>query len=169
MATIDRSILGALTQADSSGDIHVEPLENAGAGALATAAFGTLPGITMEAPTGSDIGIYGKFSIPQDFVGTPLLVIRGMVHEGANVLGFGFQQVPVADNETLDVAFEAEDIASATVSHAAEDMYEEIITITPSAYTAGDEVFFFFYRDDSADTQTGEFSLTGLFLRYNNA
>ena len=46
-------------------------------------------------------------------------------------------------------------------------MYEETIDITPAAaYVAGDEVFGFGYRDDSVDTQTGEFHLTGLFLRY---
>ena len=123
----------------------------------------------MLAPTGVDIGVYGKFNIPQNFVDTPILVIRGVVAEGANILAFGLQQVPVADNETIDVAFEAEDINSETITHTAEDMYEQTITITPSAYNSGEEVFFFFFRDDSVDTQTGEFHLTGLFFRYNDA
>ena len=51
----------------------------------------------------------------------------------------------------------------------AQDMWEGIITITPTAaFVAGDEVFFFFYRDETVDTQTGEFHLTGLFLRYSD-
>ncbi|MEE9586114.1 MAG: hypothetical protein V3W09_04360 [Nitrososphaerales archaeon] len=170
MATHEIPILGAMTAPDSSGDIFFEPLETAMT--LGTATFGSLLGLTMLAPTGSDIGIYGKFNIPQNYVGTPVLVIRGAIAQAASVLAFGLQQIGRDDSEAIDTAFEAEDTASNSdwTGYAAEDIYEETITITPAAaYVAGDEVFFFFYRDDSADTQTGEFHLTGLFLRYNDA
>ncbi len=170
MATHDIPILGAMTAPDSSGDIFFQPLESAMT--LATATFGSLLGMTMLAPTGSDIGVYGKFNIPQNYVGTPVLVIRGALGEAANVLGFGFQQIGRADSEAIDTAFEAEDVASNSTwtGYAAEDIYEETITLTPAAaYVKGDEVFFFCYRDDSVDTQTGEFHLTGLFFRYSDA
>lgn len=170
MATHDLPILGAFTAPDDSGDVYFEPAEVAMT--LGTAAFGTLQVCTIQAPTGSDIGIYGKFNIPQNYVDTPVLVIRGVIAEAANTLAFGFQQISRADSEAVDTAFEAEDTASnaSWSGYAAEDMYEETITITPaSAYVAGDEVFYFFYRDNSVDTQTGEFHLTGLFFRYNDA
>ncbi len=168
MATRDMSILGASTSPDNSGDVFPEPLEQALT--LGTATFGNTLGFTMLAPTGSDIGLYGKFTVPQDYVGTPVMAIKGVVAEGANILGFGCQQVAIADDESVDQAYEAEDIASETVTHTAEDVYEQTITLTPgAAYQPGDEVFFFLYRDDSVDTQTGEFHLTGLFFRYSDA
>ena len=169
MATHEIPILGANTAPDSSGLVYFQPAEVAMT--LGTATFGSLQVCTMSAPAGADIGLNGKFTIPQNYVGTPVLVIRGVIAEAANALAFGLQQVPLADSETIDVAFEAEDVASNSTwtGYAAEDMYEETITITPSAYAAGDEVFFFFYRDDSVDTQTGAFHLTGLFFRYADA
>ena len=169
MATQEIPILGMNTAPDSSGDVFFEPLETALT--LTTAAFGTLLGLTMEFPTGADIGIFGKFTIPQNYSGSPVLVIRGIVTDVDSVLAFGFQQVSRADNETIEVAFEAEDLAEATPSgHSLEDMYEETITITPTAaYVAGDEVFYFFFRDEDQDDSTGDFILTGLFLQYADA
>lgn len=170
MATLDIPILGAMTAPDSSGSVYFEPAEVAMA--LGTAVLDTLLVATMEAPTGADNGIYGKFNIPQNYVGTPVLVIRGVLGEAANVLGFGVQQLSRADSEAFDTALEAEDVASNSswTGYVAEDMYEETITLTPAAaYVAGDEVVFFFYRDDSVDSQTGEFYLTGLFFRYDDA
>jgi hypothetical protein len=170
MATFDLPIINSNASPDDSGLVFFEPLEVAMT--LGTATFGTLMGLTMQAPAGADIGLYGKLTIPQNYVGTPVLVIRGLLGEAANTLAFGLQQIAVADSETGDVAFEAEDVASNATwtGYVAEDMYVDTITITPaSAYAVGDEVFFFFYRDDSVDTQTGEFQLTGLFFRYNDA
>lgn len=168
MATHEKSIKGAFIP-DTSADVFPEPLENALT--LGTAAFGTLPGYTMLAPTGADTGLYGVFKIPQNYAGTPVLVIRGILGEAANTLGFGFQQIARTDSEAVDVAFETEDTASNATwtGYAAEDVYEETITITPAtAFTSDDEVFCFFYRDDSVDTQTGEFHLTDLLFRYSD-
>ena len=169
MATHDIPILGAMTAPDSSGDVFFEPLETALT--LGTAVLGTLLGLTMLAPTGSNIGVYGKFSIPQNYAGTPVLVIRGVIAEAANTLAFGFQQVGHADSDDVNIVLEAEDLAeNATwTGYAANDMYEETITLTPAAsYTVGDEVFFFLFRDEDQDDQTGEFHLTGLFFRYSD-
>lgn len=169
MATHDLPILGASTVPDTSGDVFFEPIEIAIA---TTAANLSMLGVTMQFPTGSDIGLYGKFTIPQNYVGTPVLVIRGILDGNSGTVAFGLQQTGgIADNETSDVVFESEDIASFDSStYSDEDVFEETITITPgSAYVAGDEVHFFFYRDDSVDTTAIELSLTGLFFRYQDA
>lgn len=155
---------------DSSGLVFPEPAE--AAMALGTATYGTLEVTTIQAPSGADVGIYGKFKIPQEYVGTPRIVITGALGEAANTLAFGFQQVAVADIESIDQAFEAEDTVSNAVwtGYAAEDLIELVITLTPAAaYQPGDQVFFFFYRDDSVDTQTGEFHLTDLAFRFADA
>ncbi len=171
MATHEIPILGAFTEPDSSGSVFFEPAEVALT--LGTAALGTLLVCTMQAPGGGgDVGLYGKFNIPQNYNGTPVLVIRGVIGEAANVLGFGITQLGRDDSEAFDTAQEAEDLANNAdwTGYVAEDVYEETIALTPAAaYVAGDEVFFNFYREDGADTQTGEFHLTGLFLRYADA
>lgn len=174
MATHTDPILGFATLPDTSGNVFFEELETA----VATAAANLhMLGFTMPDPGAADEGLYGKFRIPDGYVGTPVLVITGILNgtiSAGLTLAFGLQQTGgIADNETADVAFETEDTASAdpqSSSHADEDMYEETITITPgSAYVAGDEVFFFFYRDGSVDDATFEFNLTGLYFRWNDA
>ncbi len=174
MATHDIPILGFATLPDTVGNMFFQELEIA----VATAAANLhMLGFTMVDPGGTDQGLYGKFNIPQNYSGTPKIVIRGILDgtiSAGLTLGFGFQQTGgIADNETADVAFQAADTASAdpqSSSHADEDMYEETIDLTPTlAYAAGDEVFFFFYRDQTLDDATFDFHLTGLFFRYNDS
>ena len=170
MATHDIPILGAMTVPDNSGTCFFQPLETG----VATAAANLLNLVlTMEFPTGTDLGVYGKFNIPQNYVDTPLLIIRGVIEGVTGVLAFGVECVGgVADSETVDAAFETADLAenSTWTGYADEEMYEETITMTPAAaYVAGDEVFFHFFRDDSQDTTTFDFHVTGLLFRYNDA
>lgn len=171
MATHESPILGAMTCPDNSGKVFFEAMETAMT--LGTATFGSLLCLNMQAPAGAgDCGFYGKFNVPQNYVGTPVLMIRGVLGEAANALGFGIKFINLTHSEAVDVAFDAEDLAnnSTWTGLVAEDLYEETITLTPAAaFVAGDEVFFYFYREDGADTQTGEFYLTGLFFRYSDA
>lgn len=169
MATHEIPILGVFHAPDASGDVFFQTLE--AALTLGTATLGNLGCYTMSAPTGADTGIYGNLVIPQNYAGTPVLVIRGYLGQAANTLAFGFQQKGLSASDSLDQAFEAEDTASNATwtGFAAEDLYEETITITPgSAYSVGDVVNWFFYRDDSVDTQTGEFHIASLAFRYSD-
>jgi len=170
MATHDIPILGFATLPDTTGNVFFEKLETA----VATAAANLdMLGFTMPDPGAADEGLSGKFNIPQNYSGTPVLVIRGILNGTPdNTLGFGFNfTLGRADSETADIAYETDLANNATwTGYADEEMYEETITITPSAaFAAGDEVFFFFYRDGSVDDATFEFNLTGLFFRYNDA
>jgi hypothetical protein len=172
MATHEIPILGSMTAPDATGKVFFEPLETAMS--LGTATLGTLLGITMQAPAGAgDDGLYGNFTVPQNYVGTPVLVIRGYIGEAANSLGFGISYQPaLADSESLEQAFDTEDVVTNATwtGYAAEDLYEETISLTPAAaFVAGDIVNFFFFRDDSGDNQTGEFHLASLALRYSDA
>lgn len=173
MATHEISILGAMTAPDSSGKVFFQPLEVGMA--LGTATLGTLLGMTIQAPAGAgDCGFYGSFVVPQNYVGTPVLVIRGYVEEnpGTNAIAFGISFQPaLADNESLEQAFDTEDVTGAiTTAYTAEDLLVTTITLTPAAaFVAGDVVNFFVYRDDTDDAQTGEFQLSNLSFRYNDA
>lgn len=168
MATFQLPILGAALGLDTSGDIYPSTLNVEMA--LTNAKLQTC--IVMEFPTGSDIGFELAFNIPQNYAGSPVLVIRGVLDgTPANVLAFGAQQLSRADSESVDTAYEAEDLASNSTwtGYADEDMYEETITLTPaSAYVAGDTVLLKFYRDDSVDTTTFNFLLLDLLFQYSD-
>lgn len=126
--------------------------------------------IVMPYPTGSDIGIHGVFTIPQNYVGSPVVVIQ-MVLDGspANTIGFGFQQLTVANSSTIDTAYEAEDTASNATwtGYADEEVYHLTITVTPTAtFTAGNLVFWWLYRDDSVDTTTFNVLAANILFQY---
>lgn len=169
MATLDFSVLNSSLQPDSSGDVFPSPLD-----VLLTL---TNPkrqiAFFMAFPTGSDVALDVDFTIPQNYVGTPILVIQGILDgTPAAILAFGAQQLSRADSESVDVAYEAEDTASNSdwTGYADEDFFVETITLTPSAdYVAGDTILLSFYRDDSVDTSTFDFILTDLRFRFNDA
>lgn len=129
--------------------------------------------IVMPFPNGADIGLMGRFTIPQNYVGTPQIVAK-LIWDGtpANTVGFGMQQVCVTDSETRDVAYEAEDVANIAswTGYADEEGFTLTITLTPTAtYAAGKEVYFYFYSDDSVDTRTVNLLLEDLLFQYADA
>lgn len=129
--------------------------------------------VKMPDPGGNgDHGVEGVFDVPPDYVGSPVLRIRGVLDgiAGTN-LGFGCQMLPLAGDEAFDAAYNTEDTASTDVStETDEDLYEETITLSNAGVAAGDEAFFFFFIDDSvASPYTGNFLLTGLYFEYSDA
>lgn len=132
-----------------------------------------VPVTVLPFPTGSDLGVSLAFRIPETYVDTPALVIRGVINgTPASTFAVGVQQLGRADSEAVDTAYETEDTATNATwtGYADEDEYEISITLTPAAaYVAGDTVYLYVYRDDSADTTTWDFLLTGLFFSYADA
>lgn len=168
MATHDLPILGHALTLDAL--VYVQKVKNELS--LANAPGEELVIVLPAAATiSADTGIRGNFRVPQNYVGTPILVVQGLL-DGAPttlVIAFGVQMSPLADDEAYDAALGTQSIASdSTVSQVDEDVYEELITIGDTL-AVGDLVTFFFYIDDSAHTYTGLFLLTGLFFRYNDA
>lgn len=130
--------------------------------------------IVMEA-VGADEGFYGSFNVPQNYVGTPVIVVKGILDgaPGANVdLGFAIQGIAIADNESADQAYNAEDAAQDTDidDYVDEDLYEETISLSNfGTLAAGDTALFYFIIDDSGTTYAGNFLLTDLIFRYADA
>lgn len=126
---------------------------------------------------GADEGIYGSFSIPKNYVGTPKIVARGILDGApgaADTVGFGFRKRAVANNEVADGTFDAEQVVTATVGsngsgHSDEDELELAITLTAGDYSADDSVYFYFYIDTSGMTYAGNFLLTGLFFEFTDS
>jgi len=167
MTTYRMSIIGGFAP-DTSGDVFPSFLDVE----LSMANAKHIPCYVMDYPTGSDIGGELVFSIPKNYAGSPVLVIRGILDGSpANILAFGAQQLSRADSESADTAYEAEDTASNSTwtGYADEDHYEETITLTPAAaYVVDDEVHLKLYRDESVDTTTFNFLLTDLLFEYSD-
>ena len=130
--------------------------------------------VVMSDPAGGgDAGVYGSFSVPKNYVGSPVLVIRGIL-DGAptNALPFGAQMKPLANSEAYDAALGTEDTASNSTwtGYADEDVYEETITLSNVTLAVDDDVDFFFYWDDSVGSPwSGNFLLTRLALQYSDS
>lgn len=126
---------------------------------------------------GSDEGVYVRVSIPKNYVGTPVLVIKGVL-DGApgasDTLGFSFRKRASANNEAADGSFDAEQTTSATIgssgsNHSDEDLYEATITLTAGDYAVDDEVFGYLAIDASGTTYAGNFLLLAIELQYADA
>lgn len=126
---------------------------------------------------GADEGVYGEFDVPKNYVGTPKLVIRGYLDgtPGASeTLGFACRKRAVANNESADGTFDAEQTVSATIgssgsNHADEDFYEASITLTAGDFAVDDAVNVYAYIDASGTTYAGNFLLrasSGIFFEY---
>lgn len=133
---------------------------------------------TVLADGGADLGGYGRFKVPANYVGTPVIVIEGYI-DGApgasDVLGFGVTGLPLAPGEAGDQAYGSEDIASATIgssgdAHSDEDLVRETIALSNiGTLAAGDEVQVYVFIDASATTYAGNYLLTGLYFQYEDA
>lgn len=144
--------------------------------AAATPSIGDLVAYVMN-DAGSDEGVRGRFSIPKNFVGTPKLVVKGIL-DGAvgatDTLGFGVRKRAVANNEAADGSFDAEQTVSATIgatggsSHSDEDLIELSITLTAGDYAVDDEVFVYVYIDASGTTYAGNFLLLAVEFEYTD-
>jgi hypothetical protein len=132
---------------------------------------------TVLADGGSDEGWKDRFEIPQEYVGTPKITIKGIL-DGApgasDTLGFGFRKRAVADNESADGTFDAEQTVSATIGssgsgHSDEDDFELSITLTAGDYAVADSVYFYFYIDASGTSYTGNVLITGVDFEFVDA
>lgn len=126
----------------------------------------------VVADGGSDEGLYGSFVVPQNYVGTPKFVIRGIL-DGvmtSKTLQFGVKGITVTDNEAYDAADSSEDTGSNTDDHADEDMFEVSITCSNfSGFAAGDVVYYYIYIDASGNDYAGNCLITEIAFQYADA
>jgi hypothetical protein len=161
-------IFNASVFPDATGEAYFDTLENICTNATNTAL--KMLALELEDPT-ADCGWYGSFRVPPDFSDTPQIVLRGELNNNDGTLAFGITATPgIASNESVDQAYEAEDTANVDCTgYSDEDEFVVTITLTPaSAYAAGDTVYYYCYRDFSADTQTGSVGVTNVHFRYED-
>jgi hypothetical protein len=129
---------------------------------------------TVISDAGTSRGIYGRFTVPQDYTGSPVLRIVGIL-DGApgasDVLAFGFRKRSVADNAAADGTFDAANTGSLTIgssggNYADEDLVVLTITLTAGDYAAGNEVFYWLYIDATPNTYAGNLLLCDVEFQY---
>lgn len=126
---------------------------------------------------GADEGVYVRFQIPKNYVGSPKIVVQGILDGApgaAHTLGFGFRKRAVANNESADGTFDAEQTNSATIgsggsNHSDEDYFEQSITLTAGDYAVDDQVYGYVFLDASGTDYTGNFLLTNVDLEFADA
>ena len=124
----------------------------------------------------ADLGGYGAFAVPKNYVGTPKLVAQWVL-DGApgasDTLAIEFRKRATANNEASDGTFDAAQTTSSTIGssgsgHSDEDLLEHSITLTAGDY-AVDDVVFYRFRRLASGTYAGNSLLVGLFFEYADA
>jgi hypothetical protein len=163
------SILGLNTIPDTSGKCYLAPIDTQDTHTNVKKQLV----MVMEAPaTAGDVGFFGSFKVPKNYVGTEKIIITGTYAGDPTSLvsTWSIEMIGVADSESIDQVYEAADLVteSTWTGYADEDMIE--ISITPTVTIAVDDtVFFHFFLDDTTDTQTSAFLLTALEFEYSDA
>jgi len=126
----------------------------------------------QEPAAGGDIGCSGSFRVPEDYVGTEVLLIDYMLDgaPGTTEVSFGYRVLVLTNDESIDQAYGTERVVAETPGEGDEDLVQETIDISADTYVANEVAFFnFFLNDSEADPYLGNVLLTGLYFRYNDA
>lgn len=171
MATHDWPVMGFGVSPDNSGFVWPAPISSQ---LTLTNADGGEECMVMPAAAtiSADAGFRGHFRVPQNYVGTPKLVITGILNgaPASLVIAFGVKLTIRAVSDPYDVAAGTERLASASsVPEIDKDEYEEVIDLSAETFVAGRKVYYYCFIDDSVHTYTGKFLLTGLDFRYDDA
>lgn len=167
MATHRLPIMGWQTRPDDTGDAFFEPYS-------IKATNDQWQNIVLILnDSGTRIGIYGVFEVPQAYVDTANLVIvwTSTATSGDVEYDFDYRAVGGNDTESLDQSGTQETVNSNdTAPSAAHERMELSIALTDGNFAAGDTVEFLFVRDgtDAGDTIAAAVIIFGLFFEYSD-
>ena len=173
MATHTIPILGFATRPDDTGEAFFEPIDLVfGSNDLARQ-FALRLGSSNAAEPSVKHGVYGSIRVPNNYVGTAVLVVEWSATLTSNnvVFDFDYRAIGGNDAESLDQATWQE---SVTVTDAAPTTARFKLTptvaLTSANLTALDIVEFFFGRDgaDGSDTMAGSAWVFELSLQYSD-
>lgn len=170
MATHRIPILGWATKPDASGDVFFEP-----ATVKATNDFFQELVLVFN-DSGADDEIFGRFTVPQNYVDTANLVIiwTSTATSGDVEWGFAYRAVGGNDTESLDQSSAQESLLSGnndTAPSATDERMEYSIALTDGNFAAGDTVQYIFSREgaDAGDTMAAAARVFALYFEYNDA
>jgi hypothetical protein len=130
--------------------------------------------ITGFADGSTRTGLYGQFSVPEDYLDTANLIIVWSAPATAGDVEWDFDYRAVGGNdvESLDQATAQESVnTNDTAPSAIWERMELVIALTDGNFTAEDIVEFFFARDksDAGDTMAATAYLFDLLFEYADA
>ena len=168
MSTHRIPIFGFPTIPDNTGRAYFEPYD-----IRATNDVFKHMVLILNDPTGAQIhGVYGKFRIPVNYVGTPKLVIVWTSTAITNtcLFAFAYRAIGGNDAESLDQASYQETITIADVAPTAIHRKLEVSgALTGGNLVADDEVEYYFYRDGitgGTDDMAAEAIVHGAYFEY---
>lgn len=129
---------------------------------------GNLIAYVHDCDNAADNGVYCHVNIPKNYVGTPKIIVKGIL-DGApgatNTLGFALRKRAVANDESADGTFDAEEGATAAIigssglNYSDEDLLDMALALTAGDFAVDDLVYFFVYTNVSANSYAGNFLL----------
>lgn len=175
MATKRIPILGHATRLDGQAGMSIESLAvkaTNDAWPYNVVVFDGAAGTNSTQPT-ARIGLYGRFTVPQDFVSTAKLfaAITSTITSGAMVCDFDYRTVGGDDATSLDQAGTEQSVtATKSAPTAGMRRLEVEIALTDANFSPGETVQFGFFRDgtDGADTLAGAMLLESLEFKYSD-
>lgn len=168
MATLRKSILGINTKPDTSGNVYFDSYAN-------HATNDVWPfNLFVFTDSGTRIGIYGTFDVPQNYVGGAKFI---MVWTSATTSGdvewdVDYRAVGGNDTESLDQSGSQESLNVAdTAPSAAHERLTAELSATAGNFAAGDTVEFGAFRDgtDAGDTHAASALLVDVLFEYTDA
>jgi hypothetical protein len=134
-------------------------------------------GCYVLADGGVDEGFTLHFRVPDPYVGSPVVVIEGVLDGApgaADTLGFGFRKRVLTDNAAAYNTLDAEQLASATIGsggldYADRDYLVMLIPLTGAVFATGNRVIGYVFLDSSATTYTGNFLPLDVRFQYADA
>jgi hypothetical protein len=171
MATHRIPILGFPTLPDATGRVFFEPYNVKATNDI----FKNLVLILNDPGASQNHGVYGKFRIPTNYVGTPKVVVAwtSTATTGTCLFAFDYRAIGGNDAESLDQASFQEQIDISDVAPTATDRKLEVSgALTAGNLAADDEVEFYFYRDGTTgaptDTMAAAAIVFGVYFEYSD-
>jgi len=168
MATHRIPILGWNTVPDNSGDVFLEPYS-----VKATNDVWEYL-VTIFEDTATRIGLRGAFDVPQNYVGSPVIIVvwTATATTGAVEWDFDYRCVGGNDIESLDQTGTQQSVnASDNAPSVVNERLEASLSLTAGNFAAGDTCQFELFRDgtDAGDTMSAAAIVHALLFEYADA
>ena len=168
MSTFRIPILGPSTLPDTSGNVFFEPYP------IKATNDRWKHGHWIFNDTSTRLELYGKFTIPQNYVGSSKVVIdwTTTATSGNVVWDYDYRAVGGDNAESLDQTGQDEAVTVTDAAPGAANRRLEVtITLTAGNFVAGDTVEFLVARDgaDASDTMAAAAQLVDLLFEYSDS
>lgn len=159
MATHRMSIFGAQVAPDNTGRAFFETYD----ALAANDNFRHIVLTLVDPSAGQAQGVYGAFTVPKSYVGTPKIIVVWTTSATSGNVKFDFDYRAVGgdDVESLDQSTFQENLTVTDAApSAAHERMEASMTMTAANLAVDDLVEFYFTREDGSGTDTIAASVT---------